>query len=441
MELQRWSFVNSVHFHDFLEEFDRLNLNEITTGQFRSGMTRATYKLTNDEFDTLVKHYHSDTREGYFKWRKFADDVIQFVAPQNLEKDPQTTPPRPQETLQLRTRTVATSAPAEDVERLIAIIARFITTRRLSLTEQFQLKDRMNHRRVTQTGFAQVLQLVGLYITKAEIDRLCRFYHDPENNFVDYPRFVADVEAKAGRIFGDRACTSLVVNEIPSYGFENSQWLVQKSQSPRDLEWVDILDRLSAYVYRRRIRLYEFLEGFDPLRKGHIPKQKFRTVCGQANLPLTPEQLEVVLEHFGLPEKQDMFNYRAFCQEVNKVFGPTELNRTPLTPGLIRAVTRTDPSETLQKLPPTDEPELREILDRLRRIVITRRMNIREQFWDYDRRPHKSYISMQQFKQSIARLGLTTRPHDFDVLCKRYCCTDLGDMNYRAFCNDIDPEP
>jgi hypothetical protein len=43
----------------------------------------------------------------------------------------------------------------------------------------------------------------------------------------------------------------------------------------------------------------------------------------------------------------------------------------------------------------------------------------REQFWDYDHKPRKSLITMQQFKQCIARLGLASRPHDFDVLCKR----------------------
>jgi hypothetical protein len=70
--------------------------------------------------------------------------------------------------------------------------------------------------------------------------------------------------------------------------------------------------------------------------------------------------------------------------------------------------------------------------------VVTKRMNIEEQFMDYDRAPRKNYITKQQFKQCIARLGLSTNPREFDVLCKKYRCTDLDDMNYNAFCNDIE---
>jgi hypothetical protein len=96
-DLQRWSYLNTVHFHDFLEGFDRLRLNEITANQFRSGMSKSTCRLT-------VPHYQSDTRPGWVMWRQFADDVLQFVAPKTLERQPQVTPLRPRETLYNETR-------------------------------------------------------------------------------------------------------------------------------------------------------------------------------------------------------------------------------------------------------------------------------------------------------------------------------------------------
>ena len=73
-------------------------------------------------------------------------------------------------------------------------------------------------------------------------------------------------------------------------------------------------------------------------------------------------------------------------------------------------------------------------------MVRMRRMNIKDQFEDYDRYPHKNYITKQQFKQCIARLGLSSDPKEFEILCKKYKCTDLDDMNYHAFVNDIDVE-
>jgi Ca2+-binding EF-hand superfamily protein len=437
VDMKRWSFVNSVHFHDFLEDFDRLRLNEITANQFRSGIAKSTYHLTDSEYEALISHYRSPTRPGWVQWRRFADDIMQVIAPKTLEAEPQVTPLRPEETIY---REIAPPQPAADVDRIIDNIARFVKSRRIFLPEQFKQKDKMNHRRVSATGFAQVLHLIGVFITKPQIDRLCQFYNDPQNNFVDYTRFIADVDAKVGLLFGDRAANSLVAQPIPSYGFSNSTYLVQQAPlSPDDLEWRGVLGRLSAFLFRRRIRLYEFFEGFDPLRHGTVSKQKFRTVCGQAELPLTEEQIEICLRTFAVPGTPDLFNYRTFCAQVNEVFGPTELNKTPLRPRPSRELPQSNPSETVRRLPEAEEIELQAVLTRMKREVIARRINVKEQFWDYDKRPRKSFISMQQFKQCIARLGLATRPREFDVLCDHYSCTDMNDMNYLAFCRDIDP--
>jgi hypothetical protein len=117
-----------------------------------------------------------------------------------------------------------------------------------------------------------------------------------------------------------------------------------------------------------------------------------------------------------------------------------QLQRTPLDPGLARAHATPDPSGTLQPLNAAEEAQFKRLLERMRYCVGTRRMNIKEQFMDYDRKPRKSFITKQQFKQSVARLGLVNDAAELDLLCRKYRCTDLDDMNYLAFCNDIDPQ-
>jgi hypothetical protein len=107
---------------------------------------------------------------------------------------------------------------------------------------------------------------------------------------------------------------------------------------------------------------------------------------------------------------------------------------------MARSQANPDPSGTLQPLTASEEAQFKNLLERMRYIVDTRRMNIKEQFKDYDKRPRKSYITKQQFKQSIARLGLVTESGELDLLCKKYTCTDLDDMNYLAFCQDVDPQ-
>lgn len=440
-EMRRWAIVNGVMFQDFLMDFDKHKCGEIPVSQFRSGMSMSTYQLTEDEFDAIVDNYSSDTREGWIKWRKFADDVMTAVAPKELEKVPTQTPIHPREVVMQTTAFPDVSVVPQHILRIIEIIARFVKTRRISLMEQFKDKDRMNHRKVTATSFAQVLQLIGVHISKSEIDQLCTFYNDPMTNFVDYPLFVEEVERHVGLIFGDRAASSIVAKEIPKYGFENSEYLVQRMPNDeKERDWKEVRGKLQTFVFKRRIRLEDFFLSFDFHHMGWVTKQKFRSVCGQVNLPLTPTEIELCLQVFTMPEQEDLFNYREFCDQINEVFGVKELNRTPQDSGLARSTALPDPSMTLQRLCEADENDLQKILQRMRTVIATRRMNIREQFRDYDKHPRKNYISRQQFKQSIARLGLSTSPAEFAILCKKYRCTDLDDMNYQAFCNDVDPQ-
>jgi Ca2+-binding EF-hand superfamily protein len=427
--LKRWSSVNGVVFHDFLSDFDHHRCGEIPVSQFRSGMSISTYELTETEFELLVQHYRSPTRSGFVRWRQFADDILSGAAPPN--QDSQSTGSEPSSERQ----------PPPNVLRILQVVARFVKARRIPLIEQFRDKDPMTHRRVSAVSFAQVLQLIGTQISKDEIDQLCAFYHDPKTTFVDYTLFVDAVNRIVGPMFEDRASSSIVVNPIPAYGNEDSPYLVsQRATAGRVNDWPTILEKLQGHCSKRRLRVKDFFRAFDGLNTGDVSAQKFRTVVGQTDLPLTAEDINVCLETFPGKGSASLFDYRSFSREIDTIFGVKELNRTPLHRGLPTVHAMPDPSGTVQSLNGSTESQCQELLDRIRQMVRTRRMNIKEQFMDYDKAPRKSYITKQQFKQSIARLGLTTDQKEFDLLCKKYRCTDLDDMNYLAFCRDVDPQ-
>jgi Ca2+-binding EF-hand superfamily protein len=441
LAMKRWSVVNSVLFQDFLQDFDQHRIGEIHISQFRSGMSMSKYQLTEDEYDCIFDNYHSETRPEFIRWRQFCDDIMIAVAPKDLEATPQVTPDHPRTFVERSSPLKTVGKTPGQVTRIVHVIARFAKSRRISLMEQFKVKDPMNHRKVTSISFAQVIQLLGVHVSKQEIDTLCTFYNDPTTNFVDYVRFVNDVNAEVGEIFGDRANSSIVVNPIPSYGNEDSPYLVSRRSHLDDAkEWPQILERLQTFVYKRRIRLLDFFVAFDFHHIGQVARQKFHSVVGQVDLPLSGRQIQVCLEKFTVAGTDDLFNYRAFCTEVDEIFGVKELQKTPLNPGATVSQALPDPSSTLQPLSQSEEAQFAGLIERMRSQVSTRRMNIKEQFMDYDRKPRKSFITKQQFKQSIARLGLVSDPAEFDLLCKKYRSTDLDDMNYQAFCHDIDPQ-
>lgn len=437
--MKQWSIINSVNIGDFIKDFDRHNCGEVPISQFRSGLSMSSYKLTENEFDTLAAYYASKNRANFIRWRDFEKDLLNAIAPLTLEKSPRTQPQKPEIAYNTRSLVEQKTVQVTDrVSTILDLVSRFVRSRRISLLEQFKDKDKLNHKRCSANHFAQIIQLIGVHISKDQIDALCTFYNDPVTNFVDYPRFVTDVDERVGLIFGDNACSSIVVNPLPAYSKEESPYLVSsRSLTGNEDDWSTICSRLQTYVYKRQVRLTDFFQSFDRLSKGKVTQQKFHSVIGQTNLPLTPSQMDVVALRFTPPGEPDMFDYKSFCAEVNAIFGPTQIVKDPTGQFDKFVKANPDPSATLQTLQAQDDLKIKRILSRMKTDVVSKRLNIVEQFMDYDKMPRKNYVTKQQFKQCIARLGLSTNPAEYDVLCKKYRCTDMDDMNYMAFCRDI----
>ena len=439
-ELQKWAYVHTVQFQDFIRDFDPLNSGEVTFNQFRSGMLMSGYRLTDDEFELLKQHYKSTKKENYINWRRFNDDVMTFVAPKTLEKDPLTTPMMPQ---QLTTKTIEhrtnRPSPPPQIMRILNIINRFCIARRVSLMEQFKDKDRHNHKQCTANSFAQVIQLLGVHISKAEIDQLCTFYIDPTTHFVSYPDFVRDVRAIGGIDFGENMATEIVVNPPPDFSIDIQKYVAQVPKlTAEQMQWNAILPKLQSYILKRRIRIMEFFENFDHLKHGTVSQQKFRSVVGQLELPIVEDEIQFIGKLFALEKKPDLFNYRLFCQQIDRIFGINDLHKTPSVDGTCRASYIPDPSLRLSDITPAEQAEINNIINRMAHFVATRRMEVRQQFYDFDRYPHRNYITKAQFKQCIGRLGLSSDDRELELLCKRYKSTDLDEQNYHAFCDDIE---
>jgi Ca2+-binding EF-hand superfamily protein len=365
---------------------------------------------------------------------------MSFVAPKTLERQPTLDLLKPAE---LMTKTISERSfraiPTPQVERVLHIVCRFVIARRISLTEQFVDKDPHNHKQVTPTAFAQVIQLMGIYVSKAEIDTLCTFYLDPTTNFVRYPDFIADVTALGSVNFSDNSPTQLVMNPRPEWAIDISKYVATCPKlTAEQLKWNALLPKLQSFVLKRRLRIVEFFENFDHLRHGTVTVQKFRSVVGQLDLPMCEDEIQFVSKLFALENKSDLVNWRYFCEQIDDIFGATKLHRTPSRDANCRAAYLPDPSLRMTDVNARERELVDTLIKRMQRQVAMRRMEVRQQFDDYDRRPHRNFITKAQFKQCVGRLGLTRDENEMELLCKRYKCTDLDEQNYHAFCNDVD---
>ncbi|CAE7198528.1 unnamed protein product [Symbiodinium sp. CCMP2592] len=110
------------------------------------------------------------------------------------------------------------------------------------------------------------------------------------------------------------------------------------SELSKDSEVVDcdigsLIAQLQNYVFRRRVRIKDAFRDFDLARTSRITKPNFaRALCTAAPI-LKPFEVEALTEHFTESGLQvcwpRVVNYTLFCQAIDDIFGPSNLEKAP----------------------------------------------------------------------------------------------------------------
>jgi len=142
------------------------------------------------------------------------------------------------------------------------------------------------------------------------------------------------------------------------------------------------MNKIKNQVKKDRVRLREFFQDHDILRKGYLPKMKFRNVLYAQKIMLTVAEFEALIEHFKLPNDATVVNYVAFNNEVEDIFTEKDLEKNPLkTLTSFNAPSILDPKDVLNS---EEEATLHETLTRLAREVRLRKLLIKPFFQDKD---------------------------------------------------------
>lgn len=138
-----------------------------------------------------------------------------------------------------------------------------IIRERLDAKSFFQDHDRHNHFKVTPKQFKQIITLLKVPVTEEQVQAITRVYGNKLGD-VEYLRFLTDCQ-----------CLQYQINE-PYTG-------AKSTYKPRDIDFSGandvriLMDKVKEFVKRHRIRLGEFFQDHDSLRKGIIDATKFRT--------------------------------------------------------------------------------------------------------------------------------------------------------------------
>lgn len=215
-------------------------------------------------------------------------------------------------------------------------------------------------------------------------------------------------------------------------------------------EALSVLQRITAAVVERRLRVAEYFHDFDNLRKGFCTVNQVKTVFSLLKLNVPEADIQVLCDMYCrtsdgksvLKEQFPMFNYFKFCADVDAAFTRDELEKDPLA-----RVGQTDGTTTLPArrnkamLGPDEDAQIGNLEAEIASRVKERRILLRPAFEDFDpiRRGH---VTKSQFARVMATCGFRLEFAQIDLLCRKYC--DLGndrEFNYMEFNYTVDPRP
>jgi len=86
--------------------------------------------------------------------------------------------------------------------------------------------------------------------------------------------------------------------------------------------------KVQNMVKRDRIRLLEFFQDHDPLRKGTVTDQKFKGVLHAQGIRLTDAEFALLDNKYSF--RSNMTNYKQFCDDLDNIFTDKNLEKDPL---------------------------------------------------------------------------------------------------------------
>lgn len=347
-----------------------------------------------------------------------------------------------------------------DKELMLAAVAHMnnkIKSERILLKPAFQDFDKSRQLHITQHQFLRVLKQLGLMPSDQHVfDLIIRKYCDRGTTAeVNYFKFVNDLDRPEDIFPGytpkhpqpEPVNTRGQLKEIRSSFFDaptdNIDVLHNRYQQPTvdiSCDPNDVEDRLRSAVVMKRVRIEEFFHDYDKLRKGRVTKHQFHSILSQLNFNFTLGEYNALAARYETSDPEKFFNYVDFCASINKAFTTTGIDKAPTVSvaPLTQADTLLARRKYLQGTQTHEEGELAPVMDKYRREVAQRRINLKPQFQDFDR-TRNGHVTKQQFLRVLDLLKISAPEHVVQAILRRYMDKgNVDEVNYVDFCEEVD---
>lgn len=433
LKLQAECYPKRIRPIEFFKDFDPLRKNQVTEAQFIRGLNCLMPRLPAADWEALIAHYNC--QNGFVDYKTFCEEIERVFTTAALQSLPDLVVPPPGHQLS------KSQLPPLDMEMhaILHRVALLNCTRGIVWKYCFEDADRgdsasLTVRRragkVTEAQFRRCFPLQKDF-SQDEITRIVHRYRDEEGN-VDYKAMHDEVTDPVDIVKDAPVPTS---HYFPPPGLLNDTW---------SKENYSILERVTAKVIELRVRLYDYFQDFDPLRKGYCTVGQLDTVFGILGLRFSEEEMERLKNQYSMTDLNLVkFNYAKFCQDVNRAFTYDQIHTDPLSRIEMPGPNATLPARRSRlDLSETERAQISEIEEDIRSRVRKRRILFVNAFKDFDK-TNSGHVTVAQFARVLQTLGLNGGMQDdtqTDLLAKKYC--DLGSRNYfnfREFCMSCDP--
>jgi hypothetical protein len=283
-KIQKLVKQKNIRVSEFMRDYDKLRSGSITEKQFFSSLSMMKIFLTKKEFELLNEKYRNADKEGEVLYKQFCDDIDEVFVIKKLEKRADIT--ELSDITKTSFKLNELSLPDQAIlQEILKDMKAFFEVNRIDPKPAFTNYDHLKRGKVLKPQFKKICHSMKLFLSDSDIEILMKKYGDPISNEINYVVILND----AKDIGEDKASSATEtvqekkeVEFIPSLSSANNFYTYQTHFLHIDFNIKDIIDKIKHTVKINRIRLQEFFNDFDKLRKGIVSKAKFRTALDMA---------------------------------------------------------------------------------------------------------------------------------------------------------------
>ncbi|CAH8876217.1 unnamed protein product [Trichobilharzia szidati] len=446
-------------------QYDTHNMGIVTESQFFRGFP-GPKDISDEEIMALVQRYRSLTSPGFVDYMAFERDLRMVNSNEKLSMEG-IPPTKEKETAYIyRKEELYNPSMSMIVDR----IKFAVHNRGIRVMEFFVDYDKLRHNEVTEHQFiCALLSAVGkeAQLSRGEVQMLANYYRskrDPQ--MINYREFCREIDSPFHTL--DLEKDPLKRISMPPTGALSKALCVL---SPEEEDRVSkLLEEMKSKVREKRILTYPYFRDYDFATgfSRSITCTQFERVLHFLGLDVGKEDCRRLCRKFADVNKTGV-NYSAFCQTVDEWYtaaAPVDMNAD--NPGDVNFEnSNSDETKNIPKIGDTrcgknavrrdwystvipviksagDKWPVEVLLDRIRHLVLTNRIQLKPWFHDFDQL-RTGYVTRSQFERCLTAAGLTRiglhdlTPAQVDVLTNHYVSSsDPNMVNWMNFVNDVD---